>query len=248
MVSPQHTNFSIRSSGLIISSLFPYLAASPDGIITCDCCGVGTLEIKCPFCRRDESPEVAEIRYLSDVTNETRLKENHSYYYQVQAQINICQVEYGDFVIWTPGGIHVERILCDEAFFMDTVDKISSFYIYGVLPDVLGKWYTKQPVFLSNESTSGHITELESATQSSSSLTSDQQEHVDDQQENMHVDTSLWCYCQKPESGDMIGCDYPSCTIGWFHISCLKLKYVPEGKWYCPDCRKKFKGRHPPSS
>ena len=77
---------------------------------------------------------------------------------------------------------------------MDAVDKMSSFYIYGVLPEVLGKWYTKQPVFLSNESTSGHITELESATQSSSSLTSDQQEHVDDQQEHMHVDTSLWCY------------------------------------------------------
>ena len=98
MVSLQHTNFSIISSGLIISSLLPYLAASPDGIITCDCCGVGTLEIKCPFCRRDESPEVAEIWYLSNVTNETRLKENHSYYYQVQAQINI---KY--FVRWNMG-------------------------------------------------------------------------------------------------------------------------------------------------
>ena len=68
------------------------MAASLDRIITCDCYGLATLEIKCPFYRRDESPEVAEIWYLSDVSNETRLKENHSYY-QVQAQINICQVE-----------------------------------------------------------------------------------------------------------------------------------------------------------
>ena len=213
------------------------MAASPDGVITCDCCGVGTLEIKCPFCARDEPPDVAEIEYLSDVTNKTRLKENHAYYYQLQAQINVCQVDYGDFVVWTPGGIHVERILRDEDFFIDAVDKMSSFYIYGVLPEVLGKWYTKQPVLPSSESTSDYTTELESTTQSSTSLTFDQQEHVD---------TSLWCYCQKPESGDMIGCDYLGCTIGWFHISCLKLKYVPEGKWYCPDCRKKFKGRHPP--
>lgn len=63
------------------------MAVSPDGVITCDCCGVGTLEIKCPFCARDEPLDVAEIEYLSDVTNKTRLKENHAHYYQFQAQI-----------------------------------------------------------------------------------------------------------------------------------------------------------------
>ncbi len=23
----------------------------------------------------------------------------------------------------------------------------------------------------------------------------------------------------------------------WFHMSCLKIKSVPKGKWYCPSCR-----------
>ena len=35
---------------------------------------------------------------------------NHSYYYQVQAQINVCNVEFGDFVVWTKDGIAVERM------------------------------------------------------------------------------------------------------------------------------------------
>lgn len=63
----------------------------------------------------DQLPDVAEKKYLSDVANETRLKENHTYYYQVQALINICQVEYGNFVIWTLGGIHACR---EDSYFM----------------------------------------------------------------------------------------------------------------------------------
>lgn len=55
---------------------------------------------------------------------------------------SICQVDYADFVVWTPGGIHVEHILHDEGFFIEAVDKISSFYMYGVLPEIFGKWYT----------------------------------------------------------------------------------------------------------
>lgn len=43
-----HTNFSVNNSGLIINPKFPFIGASPDGIICCDCCGKGCLEIKCP--------------------------------------------------------------------------------------------------------------------------------------------------------------------------------------------------------
>ena len=31
--------------------------ASPDGIITCTCCGKGVLEVKCPFCVKDCLPQ-----------------------------------------------------------------------------------------------------------------------------------------------------------------------------------------------
>lgn len=41
-----HVNFHIVDSGLWINKDFPYLGASPDGIVSCDCCGIGLCEIK----------------------------------------------------------------------------------------------------------------------------------------------------------------------------------------------------------
>ncbi|KAK2139972.1 hypothetical protein LSH36_1521g00006 [Paralvinella palmiformis] len=38
-----HANFSISTSGFCISTQHPYIGASPDGFVTCDCCGVGIL-------------------------------------------------------------------------------------------------------------------------------------------------------------------------------------------------------------
>ena len=46
-------NFSLSENGLIINTAYSYFGASPDGLIQCDCCGLGTLEIKCPFTGRN---------------------------------------------------------------------------------------------------------------------------------------------------------------------------------------------------
>ena len=48
LVGPYHSNFAITKTGLHISADYPHLGASPDGIIDCDCCGKGLVEIKCP--------------------------------------------------------------------------------------------------------------------------------------------------------------------------------------------------------
>ena len=44
-----HVNLKVHKSGQFINPSHPYLGASPDGIISCDCCGKGVIEIKCPF-------------------------------------------------------------------------------------------------------------------------------------------------------------------------------------------------------
>ena len=41
-----HLNFRVESSGLIMSCENSYLAASPDGLVSCCCCGEGILEVK----------------------------------------------------------------------------------------------------------------------------------------------------------------------------------------------------------
>ncbi|GLV46247.1 hypothetical protein CBL_12324 [Carabus blaptoides fortunei] len=46
----KHENVSV----LHLSTSHPQLGASPDGIITCSCCGTGCIEIKCPFHMKNE--------------------------------------------------------------------------------------------------------------------------------------------------------------------------------------------------
>jgi hypothetical protein len=50
-----------------------------------------------------------------------------------------------------------------------------------------------------------------------------------------------FCYCLRPSSGTMIGCDNPSCEREWFHLSCTEFKYKPlpsaTQSWYCIPCR-----------
>lgn len=44
-----HINFSVTDSGLVINPNFSFIGASSDGIIYCDCCGKGCLEVKFPY-------------------------------------------------------------------------------------------------------------------------------------------------------------------------------------------------------
>ncbi|KAH0950296.1 hypothetical protein HN011_012490 [Eciton burchellii] len=52
----------------------------------------------------------------------------------------------------------------------------------------------------------------------------------------------IYCYCQCPydEVSEMIACDGADCRIEWFHFECVGIMVPPKGKWYCPDCRKKY--------
>lgn len=48
----------------------------------------------------------------------------------------------------------------------------------------------------------------------------------------------VYCYCQQPNSGRMIGCDRDDCEHEWFHFKCVGLEQAPGGgeDWYCRDC------------
>ncbi|GBG29645.1 Inhibitor of growth protein 3 [Hondaea fermentalgiana] len=52
----------------------------------------------------------------------------------------------------------------------------------------------------------------------------------------------LYCVCNRPSFGEMIGCDDDDCKIEWFHVGCVDV--TPDAlstgaKWYCPSCRAK---------
>ncbi len=50
-VASQHENSlqGFRQCGLFVKQEYPYLAASPNGMFHCDCCGALTVEVKCPY-------------------------------------------------------------------------------------------------------------------------------------------------------------------------------------------------------
>ena len=54
--SDTHPGFNCSAIGLGINPKYPHLGASPDGRINCDCCGMGILEIKCPYKYRECAP------------------------------------------------------------------------------------------------------------------------------------------------------------------------------------------------
>ncbi|CAC5393731.1 ING3 [Mytilus coruscus] len=54
-----------------------------------------------------------------------------------------------------------------------------------------------------------------------------------------------FCTCKKDRGLDigMIGCDNQSCSNGtWFHVDCVNIDKIPDGKWFCSQtCEKSSK-------
>ncbi len=99
------------------------------------------------------------------------------------------------------------------------MDRGTKVFKYAILPEILGKYYSK----LSSQPEAPK--EKESSTASTSA------QEVDES-------PKLWCYCRTDESGEMILCESEQCEIEWFHTHCLLITSIPKGKWICPDCRK----------
>lgn len=216
-----HTSFVSSASGFVIDHCHPYIGASPDGIVSCSCCGKGVVEVKCPHSSRDSFPTEDTLSFCLCKQSDGKwtLKQDHAYYYQIQTQMHVCRVDYCDFVVWSEGdGVSIERVPKDEAFFQNIIGDLKHLFIYGVLPELVGKWYTRRPI-----ANSEHIVSKPKA--------------IDDNDDDEDYE-KLWCYCNLPSHGEMILCENVSCPIKWFYCDCLRIRKIPKGRWKCPSCRK----------
>ena len=114
-----HKNFSCITSGLVLNETVPHLGASPDGLIECDCCGKGCLEIKClykyedglpgPYFHGDDNypPNFPKNGYMIckeseyPLDSEFTLKKSHKYFTQCQGHMMICDRSYCDLYLWS---------------------------------------------------------------------------------------------------------------------------------------------------
>uniref|UniRef100_A0A1X7VB86 PHD-type domain-containing protein n=1 Tax=Amphimedon queenslandica TaxID=400682 RepID=A0A1X7VB86_AMPQE len=131
-----HEDFKVKLTGLHVNINSPHLGASPDGLISCQCCGNGILEIKCPYSVRDGQPTECAYLKVSEHGQHELLK-THQYYYQIQGQMGIVVSKYTDFVCWTKKGIYIERIKLVEAFYKSVKEKLDKFFIKVILPKLL---------------------------------------------------------------------------------------------------------------
>uniref|UniRef100_A0A1X7V4J3 YqaJ viral recombinase domain-containing protein n=1 Tax=Amphimedon queenslandica TaxID=400682 RepID=A0A1X7V4J3_AMPQE len=68
----------------------PFLGASPDAIVSCECHGHGVVEVKCPFRIEDKLPEDNIKGFFMKKVDVWSLQHDHAYYYQVQLQMRVC--------------------------------------------------------------------------------------------------------------------------------------------------------------
>ena len=54
IMKEMHVDFEVNKTGLIVDPMYPFMGASPDGLVSCTCCGRGVLEVKCPFSSKDK--------------------------------------------------------------------------------------------------------------------------------------------------------------------------------------------------
>lgn len=193
-----HVNLSITASGLIINPDLPWLGASPDGVVTCDCHGSGVLEIKCPFNANGRALKecVSDPHFCLTVTAEgMTLKQDHSYMYQLQAQMRVAEVMYGDFVVWTPQEVFMQQVQFDQYFFDEAYTRVEEFIRTGVLPELLGKWFT--------------VPHLSSSA------------NLEKAPEGCYCGNPV-------DDTDILSCTSEQCKRKCSHKSCLKLSRVPK--------------------
>ena len=129
-----HSDLSVRTSGLQLSIDEPFLAISPDRLVSCSCCGDGILEVKCPYQFRDTA--VVDMVKCRDscLDADFLLKKGHPFYSQVQLQLYVTKLQYADFMVWTTVDSHVCRVYPDSQWFSDTPPLLGEFWRNHVVP------------------------------------------------------------------------------------------------------------------
>ncbi len=137
-----------EENGLMINPKYPYFAVSSDGLLSCECHGKGCVEIKClKILESGESFDLLTHKpnnILYKVDDEYFLEKTHDYFYKTQMQIHLSESEYCDFVIWSPKETLVLRVLADIEFWDEAQQKALLFHQQVVMPELLGKFFTRQ--------------------------------------------------------------------------------------------------------
>ena len=150
-----HKSLKVSKTGLWVSLHHPFLAASPDSLVDCQCCGAGVVEIKCPWTERNatitELIERQKSGFLEKVSENVTLRKSHDYYSQVQLQMYCTNRSYCDFVVYTAAGtdnLGIFRIPYDKQH-VDEITRKATVFWHQVILSELGTRSVQQKLDLS---------------------------------------------------------------------------------------------------
>lgn len=69
----------------------------------------------------------------------------HAYYFQIQAQLKFSNALNRDFVVWSNNELVMQCVKLDEPFCTIQLERCKQFIKLAVLPEILGKWYSREP-------------------------------------------------------------------------------------------------------
>ncbi len=147
----QATGNQVQETGFWVNKKFPYLGASPDGLIMGnDGKVIGLIEIKCLKILKEKSVEdlvkeknggeipsyVLNNQCFTFDGNNLKLRESHIYYYQVQLQMLVTDLNFCDFVLHSPkGSPSIQRITRDEKLMNRLCHSLSGFWHKVLAPE-----------------------------------------------------------------------------------------------------------------
>lgn len=98
----------IEEVGVFVHTKYPWLCATPDGIVLMGD-RAKVLEIKCPSSCRDSEISVPYLKNNS-------IPKNHPYYFQIQIQMFVCNVDVCDFFVFSSEDWKLVQIPFDVDF------------------------------------------------------------------------------------------------------------------------------------
>ena len=135
----QNSTKVVRPVGLVIHPKHPFLAATPDGVVSEEV----IVGVKCPKRAEDKSFRDLASKTSSGSSStffldeELKLKTTHAYYTQVQCQLACTGAKFCDFVVWSPHEMTCQRIAADESFIQLRLDKVRTFYTECIVPELV---------------------------------------------------------------------------------------------------------------
>lgn len=93
------------------------------------------LEIKCAASLKAKPP-VINFRRQAYLDEDLKLRHNHGYYAQVQAQMAASGLNKANFVVFTKECLTVEVLCFDETFWAAALQKATAFFLNHVFPEL----------------------------------------------------------------------------------------------------------------